>query len=306
MRCLAACCAVFFLIASFVLFPAHGFGQANINESLETNYLYVDTVAGSDSNPGTQQLPLKTIGKAASLAVYANHQNIGTRITINPGVYRESINLIHINTDTSLPITFEAAQNGTVFVSGAVQYTGWQPDGNNSSIYLNSWPNQWGLCPLPSGNGRWHQTGPLQQDIVRSQGMIFVNGTQLTQVLAVGQMKQGTFYVDETAGLVHVWPAAGTEMSTADVEVATLPSLFSLKGKSNIVIRGLTFEYANSCRENAAVSVAGQSTNVLLDTDNFVWNNSNGLYVGDPGTANFTVQNSLANHNGQAGVGSGE
>jgi hypothetical protein len=306
MKRLAASHFVLSLVGSLFLLPANGFGQANINESLETNFLYVDASRGSDSNPGTKQLPLKTIGAAASLAVSANHQNIGTRITINPGLYRESVTMIRIGGDTSLPITFQAAQNGTVFVSGAVQYTGWQIDGSNSALYQNSWPNQWGLCPPLSGGTRWSNPGPLQQDIVLRREMIFVNGIPLTQVLALRQMHPGTFYVNEAAELVYVWPAAGTDMNTADVEVATLPTLLNLEGKSNIAVRGLTFEYANSCRENFAVSVGGESTNILFDTDSMLWNNATGFYVGNPGTSNFTVKNTVASHNGQDGFASGE
>jgi hypothetical protein len=306
MKRLAACCFALSFAASLLLFPVDGFSQANINENLETNFLYVDASKGSDSNPGTKQLPLQTIGAAATLAASANHQNIGTRVIINPGVYRESITMTRSGSDTSLPITFQAAQNGTVYVSGAVQYTGWQTDANNSSIYLNAWPNQWGLCPPLSGGGRWSSPGPLQQDIVLRQEMIFVNGIPLTQVLTLGQMQPGTFYVNVPGELVYVWPAAGTDMNTADVEVATLPSLFSLEGKSNIVVRGLTFEYANTCRENPAVGVGGGSTNVLFDTDNLLWNNATGFFVGDAGTGNFTVKNTVASHNGQDGFASGE
>lgn len=294
------------LFAIELLFSVDGFSQASINENLETNFLYVDAAKGSDSNPGTQQLPLKTIGQAASLAVFKNHQNVGTRVYINPGIYRESITLTHISGDTAMPITFQASQTGSVFVSGAVQYSSWQTDGNNPSLYMASWPNRWGLCPALAGGKRWSGSGPLQQDIVLRQEMIFVNGVPLTQVLALGEMQPGTFYVDETSALVYIQPVAETDMATADVEVATLPSLLNLEKKSNIVVRGLTFEYANSCRENAAVNVAGGSTNILFDSDSFLWNNSSGFYVGNPGTSNFTVKNAVASHNGQDGFSSGE
>src|ERR1700722_16180851 len=98
--------------------------QANVNEQLETAFLWVDTVAGSDSNPGTQQLPFKTIGAATSIAVPNNSQGIGTQININPGTYRESITLTGPN-QPNAPITFQAVAPGTVFISGAVPYTNW-------------------------------------------------------------------------------------------------------------------------------------------------------------------------------------
>jgi hypothetical protein len=112
----------------------------------------------------------------------------------------------------------------------------------------------------------------------------------------------GTFYVDESGGTIYMWPPAGTKVSTADVEVSVLPSVWNIEGQSNIVVRGLTFEYANSCRESAAVMAAGTNpvSNILFDTDNFVWNNAQGLSLNST-LSFFTVQNSNANHNGEAG-----
>ena len=36
-----------------LFFLTSAFGQATVNENLETAYIYVDTAKGSDSNPGT-------------------------------------------------------------------------------------------------------------------------------------------------------------------------------------------------------------------------------------------------------------
>src|SRR5450432_3646972 len=101
-----------------ILFLSHvSLGQATVNENLETAFIYVDGTTGSDSNSGSQSSPLKTIGAAASMAVTNNRNNVGSRVTINPGTYRESITLNSSPKDTSLPITFEAATKGTVIVN---------------------------------------------------------------------------------------------------------------------------------------------------------------------------------------------
>jgi hypothetical protein len=268
-------------------------GQANVNESLETATLYVDTAKGSDSNPGTQSKPLKTIGAAASLAETNNQSSIGTKVIINPGTYRESVTLSHNNKDTSLPVTFQAATNGTVIVSGATVYSGWATYSQNNSIYTNSWNNNWGECPQLT-------SCPFQQNIMLRQEMVAVNGTVLTQVMSLGQMLQGTFYVDEGSDLIYVWPKSGTNMGTATVDVASLPALFTIQRKSNIVVRGLTFQYANSCRGLAAVQVQGSSSNILFDSDTFQWNNAQGLSISNP-TTYFTVENTVSQHNGDAG-----
>src|SRR5882672_1415322 len=274
-------------------FLSSALGQAKVNESLETATLYVDTVKGSDSNSGTQSKPLKTIGAAASAAQTNNQSSIGTKIIINPGTYRESLSLAHNNKDTSLPITFQAATNGTVIVSGATVYSGWGTYSLNNSIYTNGWTNNWTVCPQLS-------SCPFQQNIMMRQEMVAVNGTVLTQVLSLGQMLQGTFYVDESANQIYVWPKSGTNMGTATVEAASLPTLLLIQHKSNIVIRGITFQYANTCRASAAVVVQGSSSNILFDTDTFQWNNGQGLAIENP-TTYFTVENSISQHNGDAG-----
>ena len=268
-------------------------GQANVNEGLETAFIYVDGNAGSDSNPGTQSQPLKTIGAAVSMAVGSNHKSIGSRVIINPGTYRESVSLGSGSQSTSLPMTFQAATAGTVIVSGADVWTGWTPYSGNAKIYTQSWPYRWGLCPGDPG-------APTEQDIIMRQEMVVVNGKSLTEVLSLTAMQPGTFFPDEANATLYVWPPSGTNMSAATVEVSTRPSLFADGGQSNVVVRGLTFQYANSCHQSAAVSVMNGATNVLLDTDNYFWNNAVGLTL-NGAVENFTVLNNVASHNGQAG-----
>jgi len=274
-------------------FPAGALGQANVNENLETANVYVDGATGSDTNPGTESKPLKTIGAAISMAETNNHNSIGTKVTVEAGTYRESLSMTHSSKDTSLPITIEAATNGTVIVSGATIYTGFSEYSENHSIYTTSWNNNWGTCAQLT-------SCPFQQEITMRQELVAVNGTLLTEVLSLTQMEQGTFYVDENANLLYLWPATGTNMGTATVEAGTSSSLLSISHKSYIVIRGLVFQYANSCHASAAVSVTGPSTNIEFDTDTFQWNNGQGLSISTPASY-FTVKNSVSQHNGDSG-----
>jgi hypothetical protein len=271
-------------------------GQASVDESLETASVYVDGTTGNDSNPGTQQLPLKTIGAAATMAVDNNYAGIGTKVIINPDTYRETVTLYGNSQNTTLPITFEAATTGTVTMSGADVWTGWTSYSGNPSIYTNSWPNQWGYCSADTGGS------PYEQGIVLRREMIMVNGTSLTQVNSVSEMLPGTFFVDETGATIYIWPPIGTKISQATVEVATRPNLFVAQTFSNLVLRGMTFQYANSCRTDSAVKIYSGSSNILIDTDNFLWNNAQGLGFQNQASY-FTVQDSVANHNGQTGMG---
>ena len=268
--------------------------QANINEGLETAIIFVDVVHGNDTTgTGTSTNPYKTIGKGVSVAVANNAAGIGTQVNIQPGTYRESITMSNSPSATSLPMTFQAVTNGTVFIDGATVMTGWTVFSGNTKIFTNNWTFSFPTCAQVPGC-------PDAQSIVLQQPMMVVNGKVMTQVLSVAQLMAGSFYVDQTGGTVYLFPPSGTNINTATIETATSPALWTLAGVSNVVLRGLTFEYANSCRANSAVHVGGSASNVLLDTLTVQWNNGQGISFSNPFT-NFTVQNTISNHNGDSG-----
>lgn len=287
------------LILCTCLLPALAWAQASVDESQESATIYVDTALGSDSNTGSSDHPLKTISASVGIAVSNNHLGIGTRVIVNSGVYRETININPSGlTMTAAPMTFQAAVNGAVIVSGAVPYTNWTA-GGSPGVFTSPWAYQWGFCAADA-NG-----APLEQAIVNRSEMIFVNGAPMTQVLSQGQMvAPGTFYVDETGGLLYLWPPVGTDMPSADIEVATLPQLMNIVAYganplNGIVIRGISFQYAPSCHASAAVNVGGKVSNVIFDSDVFSWNNGQGLAI--VAATNITVKNSTSNHNGATG-----
>jgi hypothetical protein len=272
-------------------------GQAVVNENQETATLYVDVVNGNDNNPGTQAEPLKTIGKSVSLAEENDQDGIGTHVYINPGLYREKINLDGSrNKDTALPETYEAVTSGTAVITGADQYTNWTPYSGNPSIYSTPWTHNWGQCPPLLG-----ATVPPQTDILMRREMSIINGTPMEQVMALDQMVEGTFYVDDSGQQFYIWPPAGTDLNSADVELADRGQLWNITNKNGVVLRGLTFEYSADCKSQGAVQVINPRTqNILFDSDNFLWNNATGLHLFKP--ANFTVENVVANHNGAVGI----
>ena len=173
-----------FIVSLLVLLSAAVcWGQANVNEALETALIYVDAAKGNDSNNGTLTSPLKTIGAAVTMALNNNHSSIGSKVIINPGTYREAVKISGGGSrTTSLPITFQAATAGTVFISGADVVSGWTVNSSNSKLYQNSWNYNFGKCTPQSGNA------PAQQDIVLRREMIIVNGVVLTQLLSLKSM----------------------------------------------------------------------------------------------------------------------
>lgn len=278
------------------LSPVPSWSQATINEGSETASIYVDAAKGSDSNNGTKTAPLKTIGASVKMAMANNDSNTGTKVIINPGTYRESVVIGGTRKSTNAPVTFQAATNGTVFVSGADVISGWTAYKGSSSIYEATWPYNFALCPVQP------PPAPAQQTIYLHTEMLIVNGTPLTQVLTSTALLPGTFYVDAAHSLVYMYPPVGTNVSSATVEAAARPAIWQISGQNDLVMRGLTFQYANNCPQNAAVLVGGNATNILFDTDTIQWNNASGLDF--TSVENFTVQNSVANNNGQVGFAS--
>jgi hypothetical protein len=267
--------------------------QANVDESQETAVVYVDASHGSDSNPGTRQQPFQTLAKGAETAVSNNWKSIGTKVIINPGTYREAVAIHGGARETSLPMTFEAGEPGTVMISGSDLWTGWKVYGPRQRKYWHHWPYQWGLCPADGGGA------PFEPEIARRREMLFVNGTQMTQVLSPTALQVGTFYVDESGGTVSLFPPLGTDMNTAQVEVAVREVLWDVRQKSNVVLRGLSFTHASSCRGDSALYIHG-SSNILVDKSAFYWNNASGVLLMK--VSYTSVQNSVADHNGASGM----
>jgi len=128
--------------------------------------------------------------------------------------------------------------------------------------------------------------------------MIFVNGNPLTQVMAWADLKPGTFFMNPTYAVLHIYPPTGTDMSTAVVEAAVRGTTFAVENRSNIVLRGLVFKQAADCMMTTSANIYS-SSNVLIDSVQALWNNWGGL--GIYSSNNVTVQNSVASHNGGVG-----
>jgi hypothetical protein len=89
----------------------------------------------SDEGPGTPELPLKTIAKAAELA------RAGDTVLVKPSLYRERVRLANSGTPTA-PITFVADPPGSVVVSGADIIKGWQRVPGEAPINRVAWEHR--------------------------------------------------------------------------------------------------------------------------------------------------------------------
>lgn len=262
--------------------------QAHVVEN-QTTLIYVDATSGSDSNSGTISSPFKTIQAAINKANTYNRASVGTKVIINPGVYRESVAIGNNNT-TSATLTVQAATTGTAVIAGSDVLTGWTQQ--SPTVYSTAWTASSGACSIPSS---W----PADfAPIGRRTEMVIVDGVPLTQVMSRADLVPGTFFVDATTSTMFVSPSSSTNMATAVVEAARRSQTLSVSGRSNIVLRGLVFRHAANCM-NASSAAVNSSNNVLVDQIQANWNNWIGFGVF--GSTNVTVQNSVANYNGGLG-----
>lgn len=81
---------------------------------------YHVSVHGNDSNPGTEDYPLKTISKAAKIALP------GDVITVHEGTYREWVRPEHGGLNDQDRIIYQAALGEDVWIKGSEIITGWK------------------------------------------------------------------------------------------------------------------------------------------------------------------------------------
>ncbi len=263
--------------------------------------LYVDTLdaRASDANPGTADRPLKTIGKAAAMALDPALGSKSAWVMIAPGVYRESVALQPNDARAAASITFQAKENGTAIIAGSDVWTGWRTQGT-TNIYTHTWPYKWGMAPYPAG---WQGNVDLKP-IVRHREMIFINGDPVTQVLSLADLKEGTFFVAEQSSTVTLVPPAGVQIENATVEVATRSGIFSVDGAQNLTVRGLVFMHDNTPVGGTAVTFTNCANTVVEDCK-FLWNNWAGMTFQSAAphiSQSMTARRNIANNNGGIGL----
>lgn len=81
---------------------------------------YHVSVNGCDKAAGTKEEPFRTISQAAKLA------EVGDRIIVHEGVYREWVKPAHTGYSDISRIVYEAAEGEKVVIKGSEQVTGWE------------------------------------------------------------------------------------------------------------------------------------------------------------------------------------
>ncbi|NOT54818.1 MAG: right-handed parallel beta-helix repeat-containing protein [Deltaproteobacteria bacterium] len=129
-----------------------------------------------------------------------------------------------------------------------------------------------------------------------------MNGYAMQQVLSRAALRDKTFFVDEIEHSLYVRTTPETSITAVNIEVSLRSPLLSADGVTNIVLRGLTFQHANTPYHTQTVRF-DHSSQILIEDCRFDWNNWGGLHFEQ--SRNVTVRRSAANHNGAVGMVAG-
>ena len=273
--------------------------------------------AASDSGPGTEALPFKTITKACEVA------KAGDTVYIKQGVYREAL-MPRSSGREGKPIVFTAWKDDFVMVKGSVVVDGFQKDGDRLWV-KRPWTKRfwWSDASKNISVGPHRASARMEQ--------VFVNGVPLQWVPSRKELVPGSFYwfgQKEGGELVICPPKGVSDLQRALVETPMLNNVVCAwqgdpRGLGDvrmyrktrpehrwakrpfpeihyIHIRGLHFRHAAHTLNRIGVRLDGDHW--LLE--DCVVEYMNCIGIGPQGD-HCVIRRCTANHNGQCGITGG-
>lgn len=267
-----------------VLQPEGRAANAEVPTIVATNYpipagAYFVSLAGRDTNPGTQAAPFRTVTRAVAAAAP------GSTIVMRAGTYREQV------PGFSKKLTFQPYPYEKVWMKGSLVTTGWVADGPRWR--LNNWTTE--FCRTCIDN-RAVSPG---YSMARWPDMVFVNGRPLRQVDTLTKVVGDTFYVNYVANTIHIGVTPVGRLVEASRFTMALNAFTTSAGT---VIRGLGFaQYAPylNATQNAMVRV--NAKNFTIENNTFAFSANGGLSLYD--SEDTTVRGNTFLYNGASGVG---
>jgi alpha-L-arabinofuranosidase len=261
----------------------------------------------SDRNPGTKELPLKTISKACAIVKPQE------RVIIYEGVYREMVVLRNSGLSKNKMISVEAAPGENVVISGSeiIDNVLWErnliltdapldtnkvyswnkkvwhinvpeeiiKDNYNPFVLKNIEEEDYPLMP-------WAHLTKNKAPFNLPRVMLFQNGKRMVQLAHYDDLVRipGSFYIGNHGKEIHIHPYGDIDPNEALFEVATKSHLFKPEkvGYSYIRLAGITFQHcANSFLRTSTGAVTILGGDHWLIEDNIIREiNSSGLEFG--------------------------
>lgn len=260
----------------------------------------------SDTNPGTYDMPLKTINRALELVLP------GEKVLIHTGIYREKLIPLRGGKSENKMISIVAAPGNHVIIKGSKPlnanwkqrkiYTDVVPD----TLLTYSWSRKTWVTTvddsffednyypfkLPNIHPDEHQMMPwahLVKDIppfTTKRALLFQNGKRMTQLEDYGDLNKlpGSFWIDKDDKTVHIHSFDGGNPNNSFIEVAVKDQLLKPNkvGLNYIRLSGLTFEHcANGFLRTSTGAITSLGGHHWIIENNTIRHiNSSGLEFG--------------------------
>lgn len=184
---------------------------------------WVDAAVGSDSNPGTPELPFRTIQAGANAA------RAGDSVKVRPGVYTEQVAPPRGGSPDE-PIWFQAAGPGVILDgSDPALTTGAAWIRASSKLYWTPFAGDTRYVAI--GDERLYDYQSLA-DLQAENGNIGLPGAI-----------RGGFFVDRDRGRLYLITPDHTSPAGHQIHASIRPNAFRLDGISDTVVEGFTLRY---------------------------------------------------------------
>jgi len=252
----------------------------------------------SDDNPGTQDEPFATIGRAAQVL------EPGQKVIVHQGVYREHVAPVRGGTGPDCMIAYEAAPGENVVIKGsrvwkpqAQPSAGWRLPAcaGGATVWMADLPQEFfaGYNPFSVRNvydylstyGALDDKAWVDRALLR-RGMVFVDGRPLKQVKRADELAQtdGAFWVEEPGLRLHFRLPEDRDPHECLIEVTTCEQVFAPRrfGLGYVRVSGFRIEHAADglpVPQRACVS-AMRGHHWILEDNHIEWANAVGVDVG--------------------------
>jgi hypothetical protein len=243
--------------------------------------LFVSSSDGSDSNPGTQAQPLRTVVAAVRAA------SNGQTIVLRAGTYHENVFV----TDGKR-VTIQNYPDEAVWFDGSVPVTNWTQQGSTwvSTGWTAQFDHSASFTKGSDDGGFVNSAYPM----AAWPDQIFVDGDPLAQVRAGVTPGAGQFAVDYNAHTLTL----GSDPTGHAVRASDLSQAFVVAG--TVTLRGFGVRrYATSLPQIGTIFFGGSTGGDVVQNVVIYDNATQGLGIGVP---NCLIDNVTTNRNGMTGM----
>lgn len=209
--------------------------------------------SGNDAANGSVETPLRTINRAAQLALP------GDTVTVHQGTYREWIDPLNGGESNTKRILYRAAEDEKVEIKGSELVTGWKREKKNKQVWKVVLPNRFFGNYNPFNDrlyGDW-----LWSDKVHHTADVYLNDVSLYETFSLDKVYQPDTLctIRDPKGCTNVWFAevdaenttiyanfGSVDPNKEVTEVSVRPTCFypTREGLNYITIRGFNFSQA--------------------------------------------------------------